>query len=326
MAFPAERLWNPLLEVRGDWIYVIECFGARPGTRGIGWFSKVATSGLHLIIPGSSWVGSYTTNQFKVYLFRHIGVRTVPANQRTEEKSVDDFIELDLGDGSVKASADVMVRIKGTTLEEKAKSVLLLHYNAEDQDPRQAADTILSPHFRREFEAHATLIAKVNENTQISKMSSTQILKGLGLIQIGDKVGLDPNANEEAKAIGTDIITQLELVGLELCYINNNDFDPNDDFKNARNRLAKAKADGEADIATAEAKKNVVVIENQTTVLRAEGLRNAIEELLKNKDLSSEQAYRAVVEIPGLQNIVGDKDKFITEGGLTGLLAMLQSK
>jgi hypothetical protein len=108
--------------------------------------------------------------------------------------------------------------------------------------------------------------------------------------------------------------------------INIDDLSLPDTVNEARNRSAVEKAEQQAALDREIARARVIEQQVENRVKEAQGLLKAVKALSENKTISDEQAYRALVEIPALKEIVGDKDKFITEGGLSGLLAMLQSK
>lgn len=292
----------------------------RPDNGRMGFFSKIATPGPHIIVPGAKLVGAYTTNQFPVYLFRH-------------DAPPVDYTELELPDITLIAKVSVVVQIGGTSLSEKVQGVYNAHYNAEDQDLPRAAERILNPWIklilqRHSFDEYSSQVdeGKEVEEIQISKITPGQLLKALGLRQKGALIGTDDQAKDSVQNDGITILAKLANIGVDLLSINIDDLSLPDEVNEARNRSAVEKADQKAALDRETARSEVIDKEVENRVKEAEGLLRAVKALRNDPGISDEQAYRALVEIPALQKIVGDKDKFITEGGLNGLLAMLQSK
>ncbi|MEY2986201.1 MAG: hypothetical protein RJB24_430 [Candidatus Parcubacteria bacterium] len=311
----------PIWAVPDNEIHIVSWFGSRPKEDGGGNLSKIITPGLNFITPGGQLVGAYGTNQFPVYLFRH------------DTPTPGDYAELELPDITLTAKASILAQIKGMTLREKAKNVYKAHYNAEDQDILQATERILNPYIRLvlqkyTFAEYSSQISNGSnpEDIQISKISPDQLLKSLGLKQSGAQIAKDNNTIPELATMGETILAKLDNIGVELVLINIDDLSLPDSVNEARNQSAVEKAEQQAALDRETARARVIDQQVQNRLKEAEGLLKAVKALSEDKTISDEQAYRALVEIPALKEIVGDKDKFITEGGLSGLLAMLQSK
>jgi citrate lyase gamma subunit len=312
----------PIWIVPDDEIHIISWFGMRPDNGRMGFFSKIATPGPHIIVPGAKLVGAYSTNQFPIYLFRH------------DTPTPGDYAELELPDITLTAKVSVIAQLKGNDLRQKASSVFNAHYNAEDQDVLQATERILNPYIRlvlqkdsyAKYSNQITAGKKIDE-IQVSKITPDQLLQALGLKQFGARIDKDTGvAEEDIRKIGETILDKLDNIGVDLMSINIDDLSLPDTVNEARNRSAVEKAEQQAALDRETARARVIDQQVQNQVKEAQGLLKAVKALSEDKTISDEQAYRALVEIPALKEIVGDKDKFITEGGLSGLLAMLQSK
>jgi len=311
----------PIWIVPDDEIHVISWLGSRPNNAGAGILSKIATPGPHLIIPGAKLVGAYSTNQFPVYLFRH------------DTPTPGDYAKLELPDITLIAIVSVIAQIKGNSLSEKANNVYNAHYNAEDQDVLQATERILNPYIRLVLQKHSYAEyttqcedGKTLDEIQVSKITPDQLLQALGLKQDGAGIVQDQDATGEIKKIGKTILDKLNNIGVALMSINLDDLSLPDTVNEARNRSAVEKAEQQAALDRETARARVIDKQVQNRIKEAQGLLTAIKALSEGQTISDDQAYRALVDIPALKEIVGDKDKFITEGGLSGLLAMLQSK
>jgi hypothetical protein len=312
----------PIWTVPDDEIHIISWFGMRPDNGRMGFFSKIATPGPHIIVPGAKLVGAYSTNQFPVYLFRH------------DTPTPGDYAELELPDITLTAKVSIIAQLKGNGLRQKASSVFNAHYNAEDQDVLQATERILNPYIRLVLQRHSyteytnqRADGKTLNEIQVSKITPDQLLQALGLKQFGARIDKDTGvAEEDIRKIGETILDKLDNIGVDLMSINIDDLSLPDTVNEARNRSAVEKAEQQAALDREIARARVIEQQVENRVKEAQGLLKAVKALSENKTISDEQAYRALVEIPALKEIVGDKDKFITEGGLSGLLAMLQSK
>jgi citrate lyase gamma subunit len=312
----------PIWIVPDDEIHIISWFGMRPDNGRMGFFSKIATPGPHIIVPGGKLVGAYSTNQFPVYLFRH------------DTPTPGDYAELELPDITLTAKVSIIAQLKGNGLRQKASSVFNAHYNAEDQDVLQATERILNPYIRLVLQKHSyaeysNQIAdgKKIDEIQVSKITPDQLLQALGLKQFGARIDKDTGvAEEDIRKIGETILDKLDNIGVDLMSINIDDLSLPGTVNEARNRSAVEKAEQQAELDRETARAKVIDQQVQNRVKEAQGLLKAVKALSEDKTISDEQAYRALVEIPALKAIVGDRDKFITEGGLSGLLAMLQSK
>ncbi len=311
----------PIWIVPDDEIHVISWLGSRPNHTGTGVLSRIATPGPHIIVPGAKLVGAYSTNQFPVYLFRH------------DTPTPGDYAELELPDITLTAKVSVIAQIKGKNLSEKAYNVYNAHYNAEDQDVLQATERILNPYIRLVLQKHSyaeyttqRADGKTLDEIQVSKITPDQLLQALGLKQVGARIDKDENPTEDIRKIRDSILDKLDNIGVDLMSINIDDLSLPDTVNEARNRSAVEKAEQQAALDREVARARVIEQQVKNRVTEAEGLLSAVKALSNDPGISDEQAYRALVEIPALKEIVGDKDKFITEGGLSGLLAMLQSK
>ncbi|MEY3470824.1 MAG: hypothetical protein RLZZ223_174, partial [Candidatus Parcubacteria bacterium] len=246
-------LLPPIWVVPDNEIHVISWFGNRPTHGDSGTLSKIAAPGLHIIAPGAKLVGAYGTNQFPVYLFRH------------DTPTPGDYAELELTDMTLTAKASVIAQIKGDTLREKSKSVYKAHYNAEGQDVLQATERILNPYIRLvlqqySFEDYSKQLngGKNLEDIQISKITPAQLLKSLGLRQMGPIIKVDNTAQGEIAEMGDAIISKLDNIGIELVLINIDDLSLPDSVKDARNKSAIAKAEQEAKLKEEEARSQVI--------------------------------------------------------------------
>jgi hypothetical protein len=307
-------LLPPIWVVPDNEIHVISWFGNRPTHGSSGTLSKIATPGLHIIVPGAKLVGAYETNQFPVYLFRH------------DTPTPGDYAELELPDITLTAKASVIAQIKGDTFREKSKSVYKAHYNAEGQDVLQATERILNPYIRLvlqqySFEDYSNQKqnGKNPEEIQISKITPPQLLKSLGLKQIGPIIQGDITAQREISEMGAAIISKLDNIGVELVLINIDDLSLPISVNEARNKSAVAKAEQEAKLKEEQARSQVIEQQNINLKSEMEGFVNAIQNAADTSGgfINSKQLWDKYVKYPTLREALGDKAKVIFRDGAT---------
>jgi hypothetical protein len=307
-------LLTPIWVVPDNEIHVISWFGNRPNNGNSGTLSKIATPGPHIIVPGAKLVGAYGTNQFPVYLFRH------------DTPTPGDYAELELPDITLTAKASAIAQIKGDTFREKSKSVYKAHYNAEEQDVLQATERVLNPYIRLvlqqySFEDYSNQRqnGKNPEEIKISKITPAQLLKSLGLKQIGPIIQRDNAAQGEIAEMGDAIISKLDNIGVELVLINIDDLSLPDSVNEARNKSAVAKAEQEAKLREEQARSQVIEQQNKNLKAEMEGFVNAIQNAAEVSGgiINSKQLWDKYVKYPILREALGDKAKIIFRDGAT---------
>lgn len=315
----------PIWIVPDDEMHVISWLGLRPNDSGSGVLSKIATPGPHFIIPGGKLAGWYETNQFPVYLFRHDGPRNVSTQDRSDAPSADDFAKLELADVTLEARVSVIAQIKGNTLQEKIKHVYKLHYNAEDQDERQATERILNPYIRLVLQQHTYQEysrqkdeGRNPQDIQISKMTPDQLLQALGLKQSGPSIEKNTQATDDIKAIGETILDKLNNIGIELSAINIDDLELPPAVNDAKNKAAIAKAEQQADLDREQARALVIEQQNENLLAETKGFTAAIREGAMNSDISEQQLFAKLAQYPMLEKTLGNNAKVIFHGGGKG--------
>lgn len=324
MAFDSFLL-PPIWIVPDDEIHVISWLGMRPNEHGSGILSKIATPGPHIVVPGGKLAGWYETNQFPVYLFRHDGPRKVPPEDRSDAPSKDDYAKLELADVTLEARVSIIAQIKGKTLQEKVKNVHKLHYNAEDQDERQATERILNPYIRlalqrhtyQEYDRQIAEGKKVHE-IQISKITPDELLQALGLKQDRSLIDEDTDASGEVKAIGKTILDKLNNIGIELSAINIDDLELPPEVNDAKNKSAIAKAEQKADLDREEARALVITQQNANLLAETLGFTAAIRAGSENSGISEQQLFAKLAQYPLLEKTLGSNAKVIFHGGGKG--------
>lgn len=304
----------PIWTVPDNEIHVISWFGNRPNLGTSGTLSKIATPGLNVIAPGAKLVGAYGTNQFPVYLFRH------------DTPTPGDYAELELPDITLTAKASVLAQIKGNTLREKAKNVYKAHYNAEDQDVLQATERILNPYIRLVLQKYtfAEYSSQINngsnlEDIQISKISPDQLLRALGLKQVGSQIEKDNNTTPDLTTMGSTILAKLDNIGVELVLINIDDLSLPDSVNEARNKSAVAKAEQEAKLREEQARSQVIEQQNKNLKAEMAGFVLAIQNAAQTSGgvVNHQQLWDKYVKYPTLKDALGDKAKVIFRDGVT---------
>jgi regulator of protease activity HflC (stomatin/prohibitin superfamily) len=317
---------SPIWIVPDDEVHVISWLGSRPNHNGSGILSKIATPGPHLIVPGSKLAGWYETNQFPVYLFRHDGPRKVAPQDRSDAPSTDDFAKLELADVTLEARVSVIAQIKGNTLQEKIKHVYNLHYNAEDQDERQATERILNPYIRLVLQQHTyqeyskhIAAGKEVQDIQISTMTPDQLLQALGLEQDGSRIkGMNTTEDIEALALGKTILEKLDNIGIELSAINIDDLELPSEVNDAKNKSAIAKAEQKADLDRETARGLVIKQQNENLLAETKGFTAAIKAGAMGSDVSEQQLFAKLAQYPILEKTLGTNAKVIFHGGGKG--------
>ena len=315
----------PIWTVPDDEIHVISWLGLRPNDSGSGVLSKIATPGPHLVIPGGKLAGWYETNQFPIYLFRHDGPRKVAPQDRSDAPSKDDFAKLELADVTLEARVSVIAQIKGGTLKEKKKSVYKLHYNAEDQDERQATERILNPYVRLVLQKH-TYQEYSRQKTegvdvmdiQISTMTPDQLLQALGLKQDGSRIVKDMDSTGDIEALGQTILYKLSNIGIELSAINIDDLELPPEVNIAKNKSAIAKAEQKADLDREQARALVIDQQNANLLAETIGFINAINAGAERSSISEQQLFAKLAQYPILAETLGNNAKIIFQGGGQG--------
>ncbi len=303
----------PIWIVPDDEIHIISWFGMRPDNGRMGFFSKIATPGPHIIVPGAKLVGAYSTNQFPVYLFRH------------DTPTPGDYAELELPDITLTAKVSIIAQLKGNGLRQKASSVFNAHYNAEDQDVLQATERILNPYIRLVLQRHSyteytnqRADGKTLDEIQVSKITPDQLLQALGLKQFGARIDKDTNATEDIRKIGETILDKLDNIGVDLMSINIDDLSLPDTVNEARNRSAVEKAEQQAALDREIARARVIEQQNENLLAETKGFTAAIKAGAMDSDISEQQLFAKLAQYPVLERSLGNNAKVIFQGGGKG--------
>lgn len=340
-------------------VWIVTCLQARPDletgrkTKPYGPFpgvvSEVAEQGLHWYLPAiHQVVNALPVDPQNVYLWRH------------EDDAPGDFAQIELSDVTVQIRVVASVRLKRNPVTKcpNHADVLSAHYNSMRNDFLRQTEYFLNPLVREVFQGRAYSIdtealklhppdtasseeiqaaeehnRRIDEGianlevefTGVENLKQTQLLSMLGLQYSEREDG--PLEAIDGHRIGNNIIRQLSSIGVELVMINLQDINLPEEVDEARQQIAVAKAQGEADLEREKinfrvidqrARNQVREAEGNAEALRvqADGFMEAVNQAYEKGEgtVTREYLVQLLGDYPALQRIVSEKAQFFFQG------------